>query len=146
MTQLSPHFTLKELTITSTGLDNTPSASVITNLTLLATTLEAIRKLLDKPIQVTSAYRSTRVNNAVKGAGNSAHLHGLAADIKVVGMTPLEVCTAIKNSGISVDQCILEFDNWTHIGIRDNLKMNRNQYLTIRTGTGYLNGIVPKGR
>lgn len=146
MTHLSPHFTLEELTITSTGIDNTPSASIITNLTLLATTLEAIRTLLGKPIQVTSAYRSTRVNNAVRGAGNSSHLYGLAADIKVVGMTPIEVCTAIKNSGISIDQCILEFDNWTHIGIRDNPKMNRNQFLTIRTGTGYLNGIVPKGK
>ena len=143
---LSPHFTLEEMTYTSTGFPNVPSATEIANLSVLAMTLESVRSLLGKPISISSGYRSTRVNSAVRGAGNSYHLYGLAADIKVKGMTPYEVCMAIKNSDISYDQLILEElggnGGWTHIGIKENNVGNRKQCLTIRKGTGYMNGII----
>lgn len=144
-TMLSEHFSLEELTATSTGLPNVPSATEIANLKVLAMTLERIRSLLGKPISISSGYRSTRVNSAVKGAGNSYHLYGLAADIKVQGMTPAQVCKAIKESDINFDQLILEFDSWTHVGIKENNVGNRKQCLTIRKGTGYMNGIIEEG-
>jgi CheY-like chemotaxis protein len=141
---ISPHFTLAELTVTNTGLDNTPSPAIIENLKVLASTLERIRTLLGKPIQVTSAYRSTRVNNAVRGAAGSFHLVGLACDLQVAGMTPYEVCKAIQDSPISYDKLILEFDSWCHIQVQKDPAKNRMEEYTIRTGTGYLRGIVPK--
>ena len=141
---LSPHFTLQELTVTSTGLPNNPNTEQINNLKCLCNLLEQLRSLLNKPIEVTSGFRSTKVNTAVKGAGNSYHLYGCAADIKVKGMTPYEVCVAIRDSGFDFDQCILEFDNWTHIGIKENNQGNRKQCLTIRSGTGYVSGIIKK--
>jgi len=144
--KLTEHFTLEELTTTITGYDNTPSASVIENLKLLASTLERIRSLLGKPITVSSAYRSLKVNNAVKGAGSSLHLVGLAADLKVKSMTACEVCVAIQNSDIKYDKLILEFDSWTHIQVQKDPKENRMEEYTIRAGTGYLKGIVPKGK
>jgi zinc D-Ala-D-Ala carboxypeptidase len=149
--KLTEHFTLEELTTTSTGYDNTPSAHVIENLKVLATTLELIRTALGKPIQVTSAYRSLKVNNAVKGsAALSFHTQGLAADIKIKGLTPFEVCSLIKNSGIPYDKLILEDlgtnGGWTHIQIQKDPKENRMEEYTIRTGTGYLKGIVQKGK
>lgn len=141
---LTPHFTLEEMTVTNTGYDNTPSASVTVNLTLLASTLEAIRTLLGKPITVTSAYRSTQVNNAVKGAAGSFHLEGLACDLRVAGMTPYEVCKAIQDSDISYDKLILEFDSWCHIQVQKDSRKNRLERYTIRKGTGYINGIIKK--
>lgn len=147
---ISPHFTLAELTVTNTGLDNTPTPAIIENLKVLASTLERIRTALGKPITVNSAYRSPRVNNAVRGAMGSFHTQALAADIRVKGMTPYEVCMAIKASGIPHDKLILEElgsnGGWTHIQVQKDPAKNRMEEYTIRTGTGYLKGIVPKGK
>ena len=80
---LSPHFTISELTRTSTGLPNEPSAEVVARLIVLAWALEGLRaRGGDVPLQVTSGYRSIEVNLAIGGALRSAHLAGLAADIK----------------------------------------------------------------
>ncbi len=49
----------------------------------LCYTLEFIREMVGCPIIVNSGYRSHTVNKAVKGAVNSAHLYGKAADIRV---------------------------------------------------------------
>lgn len=145
---LSPHFTLEELTATSTGHDNTPTPAIIENLKILASTLERIRTALGKPVTINSAYRSTKVNNAVRGEMGSFHTQGLAADIRVKGMTPYEVCMAIKESGIPYDKLILEElgsnGGWTHIQVQKDPAKNRMEEYTIRTGTGYLKGIVPK--
>jgi uncharacterized protein YcbK (DUF882 family) len=45
--------------------------------------LEEIRKSLQRPIVITSAYRCERHNKEVGGKPDSAHLKGLAVDIKV---------------------------------------------------------------
>lgn len=69
--QLTPHFTLAELTASTTaqrlGLDNTPSAAIVQRLGDLAKILERVRQYLGKPIIVTSGYRSLAVNKAVGG-------------------------------------------------------------------------------
>lgn len=145
---ISPHFTLAELTVTNTGIDNTPTPSIIENLKALSSTLERIRTALGKPITINSAYRSAKVNNAVRGAALSFHTQGLAADIRVKDMTPYEVCKAIEASGIKYDKLILEElgsnGGWTHIQVQKDPTKNRMEEYTIRTGTGYLKGIVPK--
>jgi uncharacterized protein YcbK (DUF882 family) len=46
--------------------------------------LDYIREHLGKPMVVNSGYRTTAHNIAVGGATNSAHMRGLAADIKAV--------------------------------------------------------------
>lgn len=144
--QLSPHFSLKELTDSDKArelkLDNTASPKIVNNLCVLASTLEDVRKLLGKPITISSGYRSPSVNKAVGGSVNSAHVQGLAADIKVSGMTPYEVACIIRDSGIVVDQLICE-PTWVHIGL--SLGAPRQQYLTMKRKNGkvvYLNGIV----
>jgi len=80
---LSPHFTVAELTRTSTGLPNDPPPFAVTRLCVLAWALEGLRSRGgDVPLQVTSGFRSLQVNRAIGGASGSAHLTGLAADIK----------------------------------------------------------------
>jgi zinc D-Ala-D-Ala carboxypeptidase len=48
--------------------------------------LQAIRTLTGRPMIINSAYRCSTHNRAVKGAANSQHLTGRAADIVISGM------------------------------------------------------------
>jgi hypothetical protein len=119
--QLSEHFTLEELTVSEAaarqGLSNEPTDEALENLKRLAEFLEDVRALVGKPIRINSAYRSPEVNAAVGGSKNSQHCFGCAADIRVPGMTPDEVVRLITDSDLDYDQCIREFDSWTHVSI-----------------------------
>src|SRR5437667_7640050 len=85
---LSEHLSLEELTASEVaaraGIDNTPSPEAMRNLLRLTEGLELVRAALrNNPINVTSGYRSPRLNQMVGGAKNSMHTQGLAADIPV---------------------------------------------------------------
>lgn len=119
--QLTPNFALSEFvyseTATEQGIDNTPSAEVIANLTTLAHSLELVRSLLGFPLHINSGYRCPALNKAVKGVWNSAHLTGYAADIICPPFgTPLQIVEAIVKSGIKFDQCIQE-GRWCHFSV-----------------------------
>jgi hypothetical protein len=131
---LTEHFTLEELTITShREFDNTPNADQINNLERVAALLEQVKKVLGgKPIMVNSGFRSLQVNAAVGSKPTSQHCLGCAADIRVPGMTPDQVVQAIRDSDIQYDQLIREFDSWTHISVPNTIKDTpRNQTLII---------------
>jgi zinc D-Ala-D-Ala carboxypeptidase len=136
---LSPHFTLEELTHTDhRELNNTPNQDEISNLQRLANFLEEVKTVLDgKPIMVNSAFRSKAVNDAVGSKDTSQHRIGCAADIRVPSMTPDQVVRAIIASGIGYDQVIREFDRWTHISIPNQASgLPRKQALIIdKAGT-----------
>ena len=116
---LTPHFTVEELTFTDhREFDNTPNEAEMANLRRLAQFLEQIKELLGgKPIMVNSAFRSKAVNDAVGSKDTSQHRLGCAADIRVPSMTPDEVVRAIIKAGIGYDQVIREFDRWTHVSV-----------------------------
>lgn len=139
---LTPHFTLDELTASETaernGWDNTPSDAELANLRRLADFLEQIKALLGgKPIMINSAYRSKRVNDAVGSRDTSQHRIGCAADIRVPGMTPDQVVKAIVASPLPFDQVIREFDRWTHVSIPNtpDTAARRQALIIDRTGT-----------
>jgi hypothetical protein len=117
--QLTPHFTLEELTHTDhRTIENVPNSTEINNLKRLAEMLEKVKDLLDgKPIMVNSAFRSKAVNDAVGSKDTSQHRVGCAADIRVPGLSPDQVVKAIIGSPIAYDQIIREFDSWTHISV-----------------------------
>lgn len=131
---LSPHFTLAELVVSETaaraGIDNTPRPEAIERLKKLCQMLEAVRvRLGGVPIIINSGYRSGKVNSMVRGAPTSQHCKGEAADFIVPRFGhPVQVCTALRDSGIEYDQLILEFGRWTHISVADK---PRHQALTI---------------
>lgn len=138
--RLSPHFTLTELTSTSTGFDNIPGPTALHFLVTLAETLEKVRSVLgNHPIKISSGFRSPEVNKAVDGSRTSAHMTGQAVDFTCPDFgTPLEVCEAIRRAGIEVDQVIHEYGRWVHLGINPS---PRRQFLTIDkqgTRTGLL--------
>jgi hypothetical protein len=132
MANLTPHFTLEELTHTDhRTLDNEPTehekciiggkevlVNAVANLPRLADFLEQLKVLLGgKPIMINSGFRSEAVNNAVGSSNKSDHRRGCAADIRVPGMTPDEVTKAIIASKLPFQQVIREFDRWTHVSI-----------------------------
>jgi zinc D-Ala-D-Ala carboxypeptidase len=142
MTQLSPHFSLAELTHSDVavrnGWDNLPDEATQANLVRLAEFLERVKRLLnDKPVMINSAYRSKQVNDAVGSKDTSQHRLGCAADIRVPGMTPDEVTKAIMGSNLPFDQVIREFDSWTHVSVPNREgEQPRGQALIIdKTGT-----------
>jgi hypothetical protein len=134
---LSPHFTLAELTYTDhRQFDNTPNKTELANLKRLAKFLETVKTVLGgKPIMVNSAFRSKQVNDAVGSKDTSQHRLGCAADIRVPAMTPDEVVKAIIASDLGYDQVIREFDRWTHISIPQTGAPRRQALIIDRTGT-----------
>lgn len=137
MLRLTDHFALDELTASQTAarlsIDNTPSPDVLAELQKTAELLERVRALTEKPVLVSSGYRSPRVNHAVGGATNSAHQWGGAADFIVPGFgSPLDVARYLATfaDSLSFDQLIYEFDAWVHIGRARN-GGPRRQVLTI---------------
>lgn len=134
---MSPHFSLAELVASETaarkGIDNTPGPQEIENLSLLAHRLEEVRILLgNKPVIVSSGYRSPSLNEAVGGARNSFHMRGLAADFIAPHFgTPAEVVAKIAASSIDFDQCIVEFGRWVHFAIAAEGRKGRRQVLRI---------------
>lgn len=144
--KLSPNFTLEELTASDVasrnGWDNTPPPIELANLKRLAGLLESIRAIVGQPLHINSGYRSKLVNDAVGSKDSSQHRLGCAADIKVVGMTPDQVCRKILASGQQFDQLLKEFETpqgggWTHISVTSyEQDKPRRQALTIdRQGT-----------
>jgi len=137
MTLLTSHFTLEELTFSSTaqrlGIDNTPDRDVAAHLLMLAMGLEKVRALLGAPMRIDSGYRCPALNKAVGGVANSAHLDGFAADFICPDYgTPLQIARAIAGSDIAFDQCIQE-GTWVHISFDPRL---RHQELTATFGPG----------
>lgn len=137
MTQLTHHFSLEELTFSSTAqrqsIDNTPGLDTVACLTICAMGLEKIRALLGAPLHIDSGYRCPALNKAVGGVPNSAHVDGYAADFVCPDYgTPLMIARAIAGSDIAFDQVIQE-GTWVHVSFDPRL---RHQALTASFGPG----------
>ncbi|MGC4395976.1 D-Ala-D-Ala carboxypeptidase family metallohydrolase [Hydrogenophaga sp. T2] len=147
--KLTPHFTLAELTRSTTAerlrLDNTPPADVIRALQTTAEMLERIRDTLGAPVIVTSGYRSPEVNRAVGGATSSDHMAGQAADILAPSFgTPYLIASTLAPlvSTLRIEQLILEGvkgKQWVHVSTRRPAKVI-NRIITI-TDAGARAGI-----
>lgn len=109
MTKLSKHFSLAEMTVTTTGLANQAPAAVIAKLRKVCeNVLEPVREHFGMAVIVHSGYRSPAVNTAVGGSSTSQHCKGEAADFHVEGFTVLEVAQWLAASEVDYDQLILE--------------------------------------
>jgi len=141
---LSPHFHLSEFTTSQEAgrrrIDNTPSAEILQNLRETAKAMEKVRALLgNKPILISSGYRSLALNTAVGGSASSAHIRGEAVDFICPGFgSPLEICRAIAASDLAFDQLIEEAGAWVHLGFGGRW---RREVLTWRPKGGYRRGL-----
>lgn len=149
--KLSDHFTLDELIASQTaarrGIKNQPDAAIMDNLVFLAGKLEIVREILgNRPMLISSGYRSPELNVAVGGSKTSAHMTGLAADFICPGFgDPLEICQCLSANAkkIGFDQIIQE-GTWVHIGFSAAGRQPRLQVLTAqfdKSSTTYINGL-----
>ena len=111
--QLSKHFKLEEMTKSMTatrkGIDNTPGAGDIKNLeNVCYEILEPVRAKFDKPITVTSGYRSETLCEAIGSKKTSQHAKGQAVDFEIAGIPNIQVAYWLSNN-VDFDQLILEF-------------------------------------
>ncbi len=129
---ITKNFTLEELVRSATAsrlsIPNTPSPSVLGNLTQLCERiLQPLRDAYGKPIVVNSGYRSPELNKAIGGAKNSQHMGGQAADIK--GMQPngslaqenRRLFNLIRQLNLPFDQLIDEKNySWIHVSFAES--------------------------
>ena len=149
--QLSKHFQLHEFekssTATRLGIKNKAGSGEIKNLTdICYEILEPVRAKFDeKPVIITSGFRTEQLCEAIKSSKTSQHVLGQAVDFEIAGVSNLEVAIWIENN-CNFDQLILEFwkedeganSGWVHVSFCEG--SNRKQVLTFN-GKEYKNGL-----
>ena len=66
---------------------------------LLLYKLQKLRDTTERPIIVTSGYRTKEYNKKVGGSPKSQHMLGKAVDIKINGLTPDEIAIKAEKIG-----------------------------------------------
>ena len=147
--QLSKHFRLEEFEKSQTaqrlGIKNKAGSGEIKNLTdVCYGVLEKVRVKYDKPVIVTSGYRSPELCEAIGSKATSQHTKGEAVDFEVIGVPNIQVAYFIE-ANCDFDQLILEYycpnddqKGWVHCSFVEG--SNRKQVLTF-DGKKYTNGL-----
>jgi uncharacterized protein YcbK (DUF882 family) len=81
--------------------------------------LEMVRTHFDAAVIITSGYRCPKHNKKVKGARASKHMLGIAADIKVSGVEPIDVYSAI-DAAYPNDLGLKVYSSWVHVDSRQD--------------------------
>ena len=145
--QLSKHFKLEEFEKSSTAIrlniKNKAGSGEIKNLTdLCYEVLEPVRAKFDKPIIITSGYRSPELCEAIGSKATSQHTKGQAVDFEIAGVNNLAIGLWLTNN-VNFDQYIQEYydgtpsSGWCHVSYVEG--SNRKQVLTF-DGKSYTNG------
>jgi zinc D-Ala-D-Ala carboxypeptidase len=143
---LSPHFTLAEFVASNKArelnIDNSLPAELMANARATCEMLERIRDVLCSraaytvPMLLSSGYRCSPLNVAVRGSKNSDHLRAQAADWRAPSFgSPLQICRVLAPlvSVLGIGQLIYEGPDdrrWVHVSTRLPEKMV-NRVITI---------------
>ena len=94
-TALSANFKVNEFACKGKGCCSTVNVD-----SELVDYLQQIRNYFGKPVTINSGYRCNKHNKAVGGASLSYHTKGMAADIVVAGVAPIEVAKYAESIGV----------------------------------------------
>ena len=83
----------------------------------LVSILDILRNHVGKPVIINSGYRTPTRNKAVGGAKYSYHMRGMAADIRINGMTAKEIAKEL-NKIVPYECGIIVYNTWVHIDTR----------------------------
>lgn len=138
--KLTEHLSLIEVTRSEyakrNGINNMPNAEHTENLIELARKIfEPIRVQLNKPIYISSGYRSKALNAAIGGSKTSQHTKGEALDIDQGNKKDnKEIFDFIKDN-LEFDQLINEFDyDWVHVSYNTSGKQRKSVLDAIKEG------------
>jgi hypothetical protein len=135
MENISKNISYKEATHSNTAkarkIDNTPSGDTIVRMKLVAERcFQPVREWYGKPININSFYRSSLLNQAIRGAKNSQHVKGEAIDISAGSSTENKKLFDWLKDNVEFDQLINEYGyRWIHISYK--ISDNRNMIFNI---------------
>ena len=124
---LSENFSLRELTRTNyEECQDEPGTDEKRNLAMLAQrVLQPLRDTWGDKLKVNSGYRSLLLNAHVRGAKNSYHLRGLAADLDcgTDAVKAMRLAMACKDMELPVVEAIVSKRGrqyWLHVALRED--------------------------
>lgn len=95
---LTAHFTEAELNCRCNSCANKPLREEIRKKLLrVADCMEVVRRVVDRPVTITSALRCEKHNLSIGGVVSSQHLHGLAVDFRVSGWNGESLASLLKD-------------------------------------------------
>lgn len=106
---------------------------------LVTSCLQPARDALGVPFVITSGFRPPWLNRHIRGAKDSRHLYGCAADFKTPTLPLEDAFRQIRQLDLPIDQLILEDPpaGWLHLGIALPGQKPRKQYMiATRTADG----------
>lgn len=121
--KLTNNFSLSEFKCKCGKCEMLPE--VLKNISELAKNLQVLRDYIKEPITINSGYRceAHNMSSKVNGSKNSQHLFGKAADIRVSGVSSLQVNKTIeqlvKDGKIKIGGLGL-YNTFNHVDIRSN--------------------------
>ena len=107
--KLSDHFSLGEMA------SHDGSDEVLIDSDLIAA-LEVLRKVVQRPVRISSGYRSPEHNKKIGGVPDSQHTKGRAADVQVQGFAPAQIAKIVED--ISLISAIGIYNTFVHIDTR----------------------------
>ena len=114
---LGKHFKVKEFACK----DGSPVVFIDS---YLYTILDILRSKLGKPVIITSGYRTPGWNEKCGGAKYSYHMRGMAADIRVEGMSAKQIANELD--AIVPEECgIIVYKDWVHFDVRTGKKYRK---------------------
>lgn len=129
--RLSKNLTLGEVSKSATaikyGISNKPTGEHLSSLMLVAQKVfQPVRTHFNKPIAITSGYRSKALNDIIGGASGSQHSKGEALDLDADvygGLENYQIFNYIKDN-LAFDQLIWEFGDdenpaWVHVSYKE---------------------------
>lgn len=138
------YFTIEELVFSEKACEkrirNKTTKAIEENLDrLIVELLDPIRERWGKPLTVSSGYRCPMLNSMVGGSKTSAHMSGLAADLRAGNPSKnRELAKLIAKSGLKFDQIIDEYGfQWVHVGLCTRDRIPRGEILRTKDGIHY---------
>jgi hypothetical protein len=141
--KLTRNFPLSEFTISRTarkyGIDNSVPAKLMDNVAFLAVCAQTLRDDMSKhfgkdvPVSISSGYRTPRLNRKLGGSKTSAHKDALAIDFTSPKVSVDDMYQFIYDNREKypfIDQCIYEYGEWIHLGVRRAEAEPRHEFLT----------------
>ena len=143
--KLSQHFSYQEFIKSQTaarkGIKNEPDDAQLYSMKMVCMNiLEPIRTTFERPVIITSGFRSPELCVAIGSSTNSQHAKGEAADFELPGFDNKEVAEWVR-SNLNFDQLILEYytpddpsSGWIHCSV---VEENNRKECLVYDGKSY---------
>ena len=106
----------------------------------LVEVLEQVRTHFGKAVHINSAYRTPAYNISIGGSSKSQHCLGLAADIRIVGIDPIQIALYVASLPYFVNRGGIGY--YSRVGLKDgfvhvDVRSWKSRWIS-KTGTAYV--------